>query len=241
MKPTFVFILALIAPIYIPSAQSKPAVSSVPSLQLIKRDQFCVTNGAISTLPNGRLEIDTPSSRAVVQMDTAQTAEIHFRYLGPSKESKPLASGEMRRQIGLKLRAQDTCNLLYTTWHIEPDSKIAVSIKRNVGKHTHEECGAGGYLNIEARRKVEPPKILSGEWHTLRSELHGNDLTIFADGIVVWEGALGNGLSKINGPVGLRTDNARFEFDYYAGRVESKAHSETQNQNVNRCIPTSGD
>src|SRR5262249_9816004 len=144
-------------------------------------DQLCVTNGVVSTLPDGRLAIETPSSRAIVRFATAQIAEIRFRYLGPSMSTKLLASGELRRQIGLKLRAQDTCNLLYAMWHIEPDAKIAVSLKRNADKHTHAECGAGGYVNISPRRSVGLPKILAGEWHTLRAELHGTELTIVAD------------------------------------------------------------
>src|ERR1700738_677138 len=92
---------------------------------------LCVTNGEIKALPGGRLLVETASSRAVLRSPTDAVAEIDFRYLGPSAGAKPLASGELRRQIGLKLRAQDTCNLVYAMWHIEPDARVAVSIKRN--------------------------------------------------------------------------------------------------------------
>src|ERR1700680_5017712 len=133
------------------SLSAAPATDA-PALQRINRDNLCVTNGVVSVRHDGRLEIDTPSSRGVVRVATAQTAAVRFRYLGPSESSKPLASGELRRQIGLKLRAQDTCNVVYAMWHIEPDSRIAVSVKRNAGKHTHEECDARGYVNVKARR-----------------------------------------------------------------------------------------
>jgi hypothetical protein len=83
--------------------------------------------------------IETPSSRAVVRILTAESAERRFCYLGPSESSKPLASGELRRQIGFKLRAQDTCNVLYAMWHIEPGARFAVSFKRNVGTHRHDQ------------------------------------------------------------------------------------------------------
>ena len=92
------------------------AVSPVPypgELDRVPLDGLCVTNGVISTLSSGRLAIDSPSSRAVARNIGYQSAEIRFRYLGPSNETKPLASGELRRQIGLKLRAEDACNLLY--------------------------------------------------------------------------------------------------------------------------------
>jgi hypothetical protein len=114
------------------------------ALKGIDRNDLCVTNGNVSVLSGGWLAIDTPSSRAVVRADAKytadQVAEIHFRYLGPTQTSKPLASGELRRQIGLKLQAEDTCNLIYAMWHIEPDAMVAVSVKRNAGMHTHEQC-----------------------------------------------------------------------------------------------------
>jgi hypothetical protein len=198
-------------------AQKEAAIA----LQRVERDDLCVTNGTVSTLPGGRLAIDTPSSRAVVRAATESTAdqlaEIRFRYLGPSQASKPLASGELRRQIGIKLRAEDTCNLIYAMWHIEPDAKVAVSIKRNAGMRTNEQCHAGGYVNLKAPKRVDLLPIRPGETHTLRAELHGNDLTVAADGKVAWQGPLGNEPPPLHGPAGFRTDNARFELEYYTG------------------------
>jgi hypothetical protein len=196
-----------------------------PPLQRIGKEQLCVTNGIVSALPDGRLAIDTPSSRAVVRVMTEQTAEVRFRYLGPSKASKPLASGELRRQIGLKLRAQDTCNLVYVMWHIEPDSKFAVAIKRNPDKHTHAECHAGGYVPIKPLHSVDLPRVEPGESHSLRAELHGRALSVSADGRPVWEGTLGSEAATFDGPVGFRTDNARFEFEYYAGSPQAGSGS----------------
>jgi hypothetical protein len=174
-------------------------------------------------------------------MATAQAAEIRFRYLGPSKSSKALASGQLRRQIGLKLKAQDACNLLYVMWRIEPDSKIAVSIKRNRGKHTHAQCGAEGYVNLKAQTSAPPPKILAGESHTLRAELHGIYLYVMADGRMVWNGPVGYGIAEFDGPVGFRTDNARFEFEYYADSVVPGTESEATGARINRCLSSSGD
>ena len=208
----------------------------------VSRDQLCVTNGEITTTANGRLAINTPSSRAVVRIPTAPgVAEIQFTYLGPSEGSKPLASGEMRRQIGLKLRAQDQCNLLYVMWHIEPDAKFGVSIKRNPGQYTHEQCDAHGYVTIRPRMSTTLPRVLPGESHTLRATLAGEDLTLTADDQVVWEGPIGNGIAGIDGPVGLRTDNARFEFDYYVSPPIPGAPSQPVNEGTNRCEKSSDD
>jgi hypothetical protein len=222
-------------------AYSVPPVTSSPPLLRIEKDKLCVTNGVVSALPDGRLAIDTPSSRAVVRIATAQTAEIRFRYLGPSEDSKPLAAGELRRQIGLKLRAQDSCNLLYAMWHIELDSRIAVSVKHNPGKQTHEECGAHGYMNIKPGRSVALPRILPGESHTLRAELHGTDLTVVADSRPVWEGTVGNSIAEFDGLVGFRTDNARFEFEYLAGSVVPGTQTAPLGNRVTRCLQSPGD
>jgi hypothetical protein len=219
---------------------------SAAALQRIDRDGLCVTNGTVSMLPAGRLAIDTPSSRAVVRTATESTAdqlaEIRFRYLGPTQVSKPLASGELRRQIGLKLRAEDTCNLIYAMWHIEPDAKVAVSIKRNAGMHTNEQCHAGGYVNLKAPRPVDLPPIRPGETHTLRAELHGNDLTVAADGKVAWQGTLGNEPPSPHGPAGFRTDNARFELEYYADRpVRSLLQAQRAQPGPEPCLISEGD
>src|SRR5947209_18909792 len=89
--------------------------------------ELCVTNGAIASSPAGWRRVDGASSRAVVSGSDGSAAELRFRYLGPSAETKPLASGAVRRQIGLKLRAQAACNLIYAMWCIAPEAGIAVS------------------------------------------------------------------------------------------------------------------
>jgi hypothetical protein len=216
------------------------------ALQRIDRNDLCVTNGTVAVLPNGRLGIDTPSSRAVVRVATEyaadQVAEIRFRYLGPTQITKPLGSGELRRQIGLKLRAKDTCNLIYAMWHIEPDTSVAVSIKRNAGMRTHEQCRAGGYLNFKTQRRVDLPPIRPGETHTLRAELHGNDLTVAADGKVTWRGPLGSELASLDGPPGFRTDNSRFEFEYYTDRrTKSLLQAQPARPGEGRCAMSDGD
>ena len=218
MRHQLLLLCSAVAALGVGRAQAAdPARVAPPPLHPVGRAALCVTNGAVTELPGGRLSVDTPSSRAVVPGSASGVAEIRFRYLGPSQGSKPLASGELRRQIGLKLRAQDTCNLLYAMWHIEPDSRIAVSVKRNPGKNTHAQCGANGYVNIKPERSVELPRIQVNELHSLRASLQRNQLTLVADGRVVWEGAVGNTIFEFDGPVGLRTDNARFEFEYAAG------------------------
>jgi hypothetical protein len=199
---------------------SAVAVGHAEALRPVTLRDICVTNGEIRTGPDGRLQINSVSSRAVLRFLSQPAAEIRFTYLGPSAQSKPLASGELRRQIGIKLRAENTCNLIYAMWHIEPNSRVAVSIKRNPGMSTHGQCHAGGYINLKQTGAAEPPKVAAGQTHVLHAEIRGANLVVLADGVEAWRGDLGPVIASFDGPVGLRTDNARFAFDYFVGTAK---------------------
>ncbi len=150
-----------------------------------------------------------------------------------------MASGELRRQIGLKLEAADTCNLIYAMWHIAPDARVAVSIKRNPGQHTHKQCGAHGYINLKSPDSAAaPPPIRAGDAHTLRAELRGKELTVTADGKVVWQGSLGSETALPVGPPGFRTDNARFWLEYFAA---APTRSQPALPGQGQCVISEGD
>lgn len=241
MKQRAIRILVLFSSGFGAPALALSPVDRPLQLERIDRESLCVTNGTVASLPDGRLAIDSASSRAVARKLTAQTAEIRFRYLGPTETSKPLASGELRRQIGMKLRAQDSCNLLYAMWHIEPDSRIAVSIKRNAGQHTHAQCGAHGYRNIQPWLYKDLPPIRTGEQHAFRAILRGGAVTLMVDGNVVWEGDVGKQVLQFDGPVGFRTDNARFEFEFLADAPDPGVVARTPPQTIDRCEKRPGD
>jgi hypothetical protein len=122
-------------------------VASAPT----RLDRLCVTEGA--AIPTGgRLLIESPKFRAVSARSTDAAAQLRFDYLGPTAESAALGSGRVRRQIGLKLRAQDGCNLVYVMWRIEPVSELSVQVKRNPGLRAFAECRNGGYRNVGQTR-----------------------------------------------------------------------------------------
>jgi hypothetical protein len=155
--------------------------------------------------------------RAYVNAYTQPMAEARFTYLGSTGNEAPLASGEMRRQFGLKLRAQDACNLVYAMWRIEPESKLVVSVKTNPGEHTSAECSNRGYQNIKPRHSSPVPALNPGETHTLRAQMDGAEMQVFADNALVWEGSLGPEALAFDGPVGIRSDNARLQIDLRSG------------------------
>lgn len=184
----------------------------------LRPGDFDVPDGRIERAEGNRLKVTTKEMRATLKFPTQQSATVNFTYLGPTREVAHLGSGEVRSQFGIKLRAQDTCNIVYVMWHFAPDQKIAVSVKRNPGERTHAECLDHGYINRKARISAPPQPILPDQPHTLSASMSGSNLTVIADGKIVWEGDLGPVALEFNGPVGLRSDNARVVFDLLVKR-----------------------
>jgi hypothetical protein len=184
----------------------------------VSRSNLCVTEGAIEELPGRGLSVTVPKMRAYLNAFTPQLVEVQFTYLGSTGNEARLGSGELRRQFGLKLRAQDACNLVYAMWRIEPESKLVVSIKSNPGEHTSTQCGNRGYRNIKPRRNARVPVLRSGDAHILRAEMNGEEMKVFADSALVWEGPLGPDALAFDGPVGIRSDNARLQIELRAAK-----------------------
>jgi hypothetical protein len=199
---------------------SLPAASRPPATKLrsVSRANLCVTEGTIEELPGDRLSVSVPKMRAYLNASTLQIVEAHFTYLGSTGHEARLGSGELRRQFGLKLRAQDACNLVYAMWRIEPETMLVVSVKSNPGQHSSAECGNRGYRNIKPRRATPVPSLRPGETHTLRAEMRGAELTVFVDGVPAWQGSAGSEILALTGPVGIRSDNARLEMELRAGQ-----------------------
>jgi hypothetical protein len=126
-------------------------------------------------------------------------------------------------------------------WHIEPDGKVGVSVKSNPDMHTHAECHAGGYTTMRPSYSEPIPRVLAGDSHTLRAQLRGGDLTVSVDGRRVWVGNVGDRLAAIDGPVGFRTDNGRFEFEYRAQAASPDSARREVDQALNRCAVGPGD
>ncbi|MGO9950094.1 MAG: hypothetical protein ACLPWG_25045 [Steroidobacteraceae bacterium] len=194
----------------------------------VSRADLCVTEGTINELPGSSgLTVDSPKMRAYVNAEPVQSIEARFTYLGATSHDIPLGSGAMRRQFGLKLRAQDACNLIYAMWRIEPESKLVVSIKENPGQHSSPECGNRGYRNIKPQRSVPPPKLRSGDVHTLRAEMARANMNIYIDDTLAWQGPLSSEALKWNERVGIRSDNVRVQFELRTGPLDpANAHNQ---------------
>jgi hypothetical protein len=206
------------------AAVSLEAAAHSPGTKLVavSKAELCVTEGAVEELPGGRLSVAVPKMRAYVNAFTPPEVDVHFTYQGSTGNEARLGSGELRRQFGLKLRAADACNLVYAMWRIEPESKLVVSVKSNPGQHSSSECGNRGYKNIKPRRSTPVHVLRPGETHDLRAEMSGDEMKVFADNVLVWEGSVGAEALSFDGPVGMRSDNTRLELELRAPQAPAR-------------------
>jgi hypothetical protein len=199
-----------------PDAESRgsaPVAPATSELQAVPSSRLCVTEGRVDTAAGQMLKVNVGGMRGVIAGDASRSAEVSFDFHGASAETAPLASGELRRQIGLKLRAKDTCNVVYVMWRAEASPTIRVAVKHNPGMSRHEQCGAGGYLDVAPRRAARAPTLAEGGRHTLHADLVGEELRVVTDGVVVWEGVLPAAAWSFDGPAGVRSDNLDLEFE----------------------------
>lgn len=210
MRRAIVTMMMATATVMASGARAEEALPKVPAAR------WCVTRGRIEPLPSGAARVTEPKMRAVAPRSDGNAAELRFTYHGPSTADAPLASGELRRQIGIKLRAADGCNLLYVMWRIAPVAQIVVSIKRNPGQRTHAECGARGYRNLRASAGAQPPPLQAETPHAIKAVLEGTRLRVWADHVLAWEGDVGDEPLAVSGPAGVRSDNGRFDIELSA-------------------------
>lgn len=176
-----------------------------------------VTSGTIAPQSGTTLATQSAELRATERDGGrhARWARLSFRLIGPSTTIEPLGSGAIRQQIGLKLAAQDPCNLVYVMWRSQPDAAIAIYVKRNPGLDTSAECGNDGYTTIAT---IGVPAFATGTDHVLEARTrHAADgsltVSVRTDGALLRRLTLPAALvAGFDGPVGLRSDNGSYRF-----------------------------
>lgn len=188
----------------------KPTIDVKP----VAAENICVTKGSME-----HTSVTEPTMRGYARGAGGDAAALTFTYRGESFETRELAGGQARRQIGIKLRAQDSCNVVYVMWRLDPKPKLDVSIKLNPMMKTHEECGANGYAKVKPRKKTFIPAFEYGKTHTLRTEIVGDDLFAWIDDKLLWQGTLPETARVLGGPAGVRSDNVKFDLVSLAAPV----------------------
>ena len=219
MKTTLALAAALAA-----CSSSKPPAAPTMKVEAVAPDRMCVTHG---TMQDG--QVTDPTFRAVSTTSGGDAASLTFKMHDWPVETRALRSGDLRHQLGLKLRAADGCNLVYVMWRLDPPRpSIEVQIKKNPGAHTNDECGTDGYTRVKPSKRGKIPYAAPGEQHTIQAEIHGDDLTAWVDGKLAWFGTLPDDARSLEGPAGVRSDNLAFDLVTFAaepghGQIQCKA------------------
>jgi hypothetical protein len=198
------------------SACSHPAASAPERKPgppaVVPPEKLCVTKGKLGARIESGIPVDVPTMRLIAPGTIGESATMKFWFRGDTTDKTALASGAERRQLGLKLRAANGCNLVYVMWRLDPKPKLEVSVKSNPGMRTHEECGAEGYIKVKPADKPLPvPPLRIGATHTLRAEIKGDTLTAWIDDAIAWSGSLPDEARALEGPAGVRSDNLAFD------------------------------
>jgi hypothetical protein len=176
--------------------------------------KLCVTKGRAAE----GTRVGDPTVRAVVKGSHGDAAYIIFKFHGDSDKLRELASGQPRRQIGLKLKAQNSCNVIYVMWRLDPRPMVEVSVKRNPDMTTHKECGASGYTKVRGEKVLPVPALEKGSQHQLEAEITDQVLEVWIDKELVWRGELPDSVQGLHGPGGLRSDNVAYDLIAFAAR-----------------------
>jgi hypothetical protein len=201
--------------------QEPPMIKLAP----VAPGALCVTKGAARIGER----VTQPTMRAFAHETSGDAASLTFTYRGETEHTRALASGQERRQLGLKLRAANGCNLVYVMWRLDPKPALDVSVKVNPGMSTHKQCGAEGYQKVKHGALAAVPPLVAGETHTLRAEIDGDELTAWIDDQPAWRGTLPDQARALSGPAGLRSDNLAFDlvaFSAPAGPATTGARAE---------------
>ncbi len=170
---------------------------------------LCVTSGAVSPGVDGAFITLGPTFRAVDGAASEGGARLTFEYVGSTDRVSAPGSGVVHRQIGLKLRAKDPCNVLEVVWRLSPVDDVVVAMKHNPGQSTSAACGEHGYTTVAPVERADPPAIVAGSDHVVEARIDGPRLDVFIDEALVWRGNLTPEADRLRGPVGVRSDNVK--------------------------------
>jgi hypothetical protein len=192
----------------------RPASRAGGELAPVAPEAMCVTLGRTRPLDGARFAVAEAAVRGIGVETDGRAAELRFVYRGPSTSVSKLGSGKVFRQLGLKLQAQDGCNVLYVMWRLEPATGVEVLVKQNSGQSIHSECGNRGYRKVKPASARPVPAFEPGSAHRLAAALAGSRLTVRVDGEPVLEAEVGE--LGFAGPAGFRTDNLEAELELLA-------------------------
>lgn len=191
---------------------SVPALSMAGAFEPPRRADVCVTEGSLRA-SGTELVVEHAGMRAVFLGSDPDHVELEFVYLGTTADVSRLASGRVAHQFGLKLRALDSCNVVYVMWAADREPGLEVSIKSNPGKRLNAQCGVQGYRRLAATESTPLPLLEPGARHRLEAGIDADVLSVRVDGKLVWKGPVPPGGPAAGSHPGLRSDNVRLRLN----------------------------
>jgi hypothetical protein len=148
-------------------------------------------------------------SHSYVDAAGYQRVRMRFTYA-----PQAVGSSDWRRQVSLKLKAANSCNVDYVTWVFEKagvaSNSLEIKRKSNPGQWLDSQCTDAlgeptGYTTIaSAPLPGDPPA--PGSTVTLEAELRGDALRVWVNGTTRFNQVV-SGLGASGGWAGFRTDN----------------------------------
>lgn len=220
------------------SPTASPAAAPPPAQPLPEPPLTCLSAGA-GSWRDGALLIEAPITRGIWPGTDGERAGIEVEVIGPTGQQAPAASGRVLQQVGLKLRAQDPCNVLYVMWPAAPATGLRVLVKANEGRSAFAQCGAKGYATLRPDATAGFAPLRAGEPRRLEAFIADRHLSVAIDGHTVWSGAIGAAAAALAGPAGFRTDNLRVQLRAFGlGPIDNALPSPPPaSAGATRCLP----
>ena len=86
-----------------------------------------------------------------------------------------------------------------------------------LGASSDHSIAASGGMALSAVARSQPCVTEGAIEHTLRAEMNGAQMRVFADNELVWDGSVAPDAVGFDGPVGIRSDNVSLEIELLAG------------------------
>ncbi len=195
-------------------AQTLEREATERSLLLIPVEALRVTEGALQRRDAYAATVTTPTLRAETNAVNPAVATLDFTYLGSIATSARTGPGDGTRQIGLELRAANSCNAVSVMWRLDPAHEIEVVLYSNPGVTRSSDCTEAGRRHVLAPSKPPAPlpPLYPGERHVLRARIVADELYVQVDGVLAWAGTLPDAARQLNGVTAVRVDNVQAHF-----------------------------
>ena len=100
----------------------------------------------------------------------------------------------------------------------------AAIVKEGLTQYASARVMNAEALEYPARIVAQVMNLGEFNAHTLRAEMNGAEMKVFADGSLVWQGSVGVEALGFEGPVGIRSDNAHLQIELRTGQpLQAKA------------------